>query len=151
MPKMRRAVRTVHSFRVRMSGMAPSRDGASEPDLDGGDLGISQRPADADPSIDRHRQHDRNEQSCERRIDIVVEDHPMHFLERLGARLTYLDGHAPKSDSSECHVLVRECYSTPPPREPYDAHDSQASHALFTGESRCQNTRLYHLTIIVRL
>jgi len=35
--------------------------------------------------------------------------------------------------------------------EPYDAHDSQASHALFTGESRCQNTRLYHLTIIVRL
>jgi hypothetical protein len=41
--------------------------------------------------------------------------------------------------------LRGECYLTPPPppREPYDGMS-------FTGESGCQNTRRYHITVIAR-
>src|SRR5262245_36922407 len=80
---MRRAVRTVHSFSLRMSDMACSRACTRWHNFFGGGPGISQSLANTNYPEDCHRKHDRYEQSSKRRVDVIVENDTIHLLKRL--------------------------------------------------------------------
>ena len=75
-------------------------------DFDGCDAGGTQCPPNADHTIDRHSQHDHDEKTRERRVNIVVEDDPVHLLDGFGRsedfagrqRLTKSSGVADEAD-----------------------------------------------------
>ena len=79
-----------------MSGL---RDGVDAADLDGGDPLGTQCPPNADHSVNRHGHNDRDKQSGECRIDIVVDDDALHFLDGFG-----------RSKDFAC----RQCVAEPP-------------------------------------
>src|SRR5258706_222853 len=83
MPTMRRAVLTAKSQSLRCSPMRSPCYCSDASDLDARDLWSAQRPAKSNQSIDCHNHHNRDEETRERCVDIVVEDDPSHLIQGL--------------------------------------------------------------------